>query len=41
MKSENNKTSGPHILIPKPIDKLDLRRGGKNVELLNLSIYYT
>ena len=41
MKSENNKTSGPHVLIPKPTDKLDLRKGKKNVELLNLSIYST
>ena len=38
--SENSKTSEPHVLILKLTDKLDLRRGEKNVVLLNLSIYY-
>ena len=39
--SDNTKTSEPHVLIHKLIDKLDLRRGEKNVALSNLSIYYT
>ena len=39
MNSENSKTSEPHVLILT--DKLDLRRGEKNVALSNLSIYYT
>ena len=41
MNSENNKTSEPHVLILKLTDKLDLRRGEKNVALSILSIYYT
>ena len=41
MKSENSKTSKPHVLIHNLTDKIDLRRGGKNIALLNLSIYYT
>ena len=39
--SENSKTSEPHVLIRKLTEKLDLRRGEKNVALSNLSIYYT
>ena len=39
--SESSKTSKPHVLILKLIDKLDLRRGEKHVALSNLSIYYT
>ena len=39
--SENYKTSKPHLLLLKLTDKLDLRRGEKNVALSNLSIYYT
>ena len=39
--SENSKTSEPHVLILKLTDKLDLRRGEKNIALSNLSIYYT
>ena len=41
MKSENSRTSEYHVLVLKPADKLDLRRGQKSVALLNLSIYYT
>ena len=41
MKSENSKTSKPHVLILKLIDKLDLRRDEKIIALSNLSIYYT
>ena len=41
MNSENSKTSKPHVLILKLIDKLDLRRGGKIIALPNLRIYYT
>ena len=33
MNSENSKTSKPHILILKIIDKLDLRRGKKIIAL--------
>ena len=40
MNSENNKTFEPHVLILKFTDKLDLRRGEKNIGLSNLSIYY-
>ena len=40
MNSENSKTSKPHVLILKLTDKLDLRRGEKNVAFLNFSIYY-
>ena len=39
--SENSKTSELHVLILKLTDKLDLRRGEKNIALSNLSIYYT
>ena len=41
MKSEDNKTSEPHVLILKLTDKLNLRRGEKSIALSNLSIYYT
>ena len=41
MNSENSKTSEPHVLILELPDKLDLRRGEKNVALLNFSIYCT
>ena len=41
MDSENSRTSEYHVLVPKPTNKLDLRRGQKTVALSNLSIYYT
>ena len=41
MKSEDNKTSEPPVLILKLTDKLNLRRGEKSIALSNLSIYYT
>ena len=41
MNSENSKTSEHNVLVLKPTDKLDLRRGQKTVALSNLSIYYT
>ena len=41
MNTENSKTSKPHVLLLKLIDKLDLRRGEKIIALSNLSIYYT
>ena len=41
MKSENSKTSEPHLLILKLTDKLYLRRGEKSVALWSLTIYYT
>ena len=41
MNSENSKTSEPHILIFDLTDKLDLRRGEKNIALSKLSICYT
>ena len=41
MNFKNSKTSEPHVLILKLTDKLDLRRGEKNIALSNLSIYYT
>ena len=37
MNAENSKTSEPHVLILKLTNKLDLRRGEKNVALSNLS----
>ena len=33
MNSQNSKTSKPHVLILKLYDKLDLRRGEKNIAL--------
>ena len=41
MNSENSKTSKPHVLVLKLINKLDLRIGEKIINLSNLSIYYT
>ena len=41
MNSENSKTSKPHALILKLINKLDLRIGKNDITLSNLSIYYT
>ena len=41
MNSENSRTSEHHVLVLKLADKLDLRRGQKNVALSNLTIYYT
>ena len=41
LNSENSRTSEYHVLVLKLTDKLDLRRGQKNVALSNLSIYYT
>ena len=41
MNSENSRTSASHILILKLIDKLNLRRGEKNITLSHLGIYYT
>ena len=40
MNSENSKTSEYHVLLPKLVDKLDLRSGQKSFALSNLSIYY-
>ena len=40
MNSENSRTSEYHVFVLKLADKLDLRRGQKNVTLSNLSIYY-
>ena len=41
MNSENSRTSEYQVLLLKLADKLDIRRGHKNVALTNLSIYYT
>ena len=41
MNSENSKTSKPHILKLKLIDKLDLRLDKKVIALSNVSMYYT
>ena len=41
MSSENSKTSEPNVLILELTDKLDWRRGERNVALLNLSMNYT
>ena len=41
MNSENSRISEHQVLVLKLTDKLDLRRGQKNVALSNLSIYYT
>ena len=40
MNSENSKTSEPHVLILKLVDKLDLRLK-KIIDLPNVIIYYT
>ena len=39
--SGNSKMSGPHVLILKLTNKLDLRIDEKIIALSNLSIYYT
>ena len=39
--NSDNKTSEPHVLIPKLPDKLDVRIGKNNIALSNLSVYYT
>ena len=41
MNSESSMTSRAHVLILNFTDRIDLRRGGKNIALSNLSIYYT
>ena len=41
MNSDNSKTSKLHVLILNLTDKIDLRKGEKNIALSNLSIYYT
>ena len=41
MNYESSKTSESHVLILKLTDKLDFRRGEKNVALSNPIIYYT
>ena len=41
MNSENSKISKPHVIIVNLTDKIDLRRGEKNISLSNLSIYCT
>ena len=41
MKSENSKTSEPHVLILKLKKKIDLSTGEKIIALSNLSIYST
>ena len=41
MNPENSKTSNAHVLILKVTDKLDLRKGERNLALSDLSIYYT
>ena len=40
MNFKNSKTSEPHVLILNLTDKLEVRRGEKNADLSNLSIYY-
>ena len=41
MNSESSKISKPHVLILNLTDKIDLRRGEKNIALSNINIYYT
>ena len=41
MNYESSKTSESHVLILKLTDKLDFRRGEKNIALSNPIIYYT
>ena len=41
MSSEYSRNSECHVSVLRLTDKLDLRRGQKNVALSNLSIYYT
>ena len=38
MNSENSRTSECHVLVLKFTDKLDLKKGQKNIALSNLSI---
>ena len=40
MNSENSKTSDPHRLLLKLLDKINLKRSDKYIALSNLSIYY-
>ena len=40
MNSKNSRTSEYHVLVLKPTEKLDVKRGQKRLSLLNLSIYY-
>ena len=35
-----SKTSDPHRLLLNILDKIKLKRSGKNVDLSNLNIYY-
>ena len=41
MNSENSKTSKSHVLTLNLTNKIDLKRGEKNIALSNISIYYT
>ena len=41
MNSESSRSSTYHVSILKLTDQLDLRSGEKNIDLSNLSIYYT
>ena len=41
MNTKNNKTNEPHMFKYNLIDKLNLKNPNKNMELANLSIYYT
>ena len=41
MNSKSSKTSKPHVLILKLIDKLDFGRGENRIALSNLSIHFT
>ena len=41
MNFENTKTSDPHRLLLKLLDKINLKRSDKYVALSNISIYYT
>ena len=40
MNSGNSKTSDPHRLLLKLLDKINLKRSDKYIALSNLSIYY-
>ena len=40
MNSDNSKTSDPHRLLLKLLDKINLKRSDKYIALSNLSIYY-
>ena len=39
--SENNKTPEPYTLLVNHLDKINLKRSDKYVDLSNLSLYYT